>query len=63
MKPKAAKQPKQAKPGVRVKDLKPRKNASGGGFYRLLGDSDGDASKVNGSLADGRYTLTVLGSQ
>jgi len=45
MKTKAAKQPKQAQPVVRVKDLKPRKNASGGAgnqLFRYFGDSNGD---------------------
>ena len=32
MKTKIAKQPKQAKPAVQLKDLKPRKEAKGGSF-------------------------------
>jgi hypothetical protein len=52
MKTKATKQPKQARPVVRVKDMKPRKNVSGGGtggnqLFRLFGDSNGDDRRTS----------------
>jgi hypothetical protein len=47
MKTKTAKQPKQSRPTVNMKDLRPRTNPKGGA----------------GSLRDGRYQLTALAAQ
>jgi hypothetical protein len=39
MKPKATKQPKQSKPAVRLKDIKPKKNPAGGAARMLCANN------------------------
>ena len=53
MKTNASKQPKQPKPAVQLKDIKPKKDAKGGGAYVKLNQLDKAVADLRGAVTNG----------